>query len=142
MRTTSSTRIDPLREFARIAALALAAGGGLALLGYWPTLRQAGSAGCSAMMLGLSVAVLGAWLGSAVPFYFVRRPLEQFSAGLLAGLGVRFGFTLGLALAVRSLEIVPAEPLLLWVGIGQVVILGVDVFGLVRLSHRVAGGGA
>ena len=141
MTVTTSGKIDPTRAFAQIAGAAALTAVALALVGYFPTVAQAGQAGAAAMGLGIGIALLGAWLGSLVPFFFLHRPLREFPLGILAGLGVRFAATLGLAVGVNALHAVPEQPLLIWVGIGQVVILAADMIGLLRVARQVAGKG-
>ena len=136
---TTSERIDPVRCFVRIAAIALLSAVGLGAVGYYPTLSLAGRTGVSAMLLGIGIALIGGWLGSLPPFFFLNRSAREFPTGILGGLFVRFVSTLGIALGIWALDVVPRAPLLIWVGIGQVVILAVDTIGTVRLARSVTG---
>ncbi|MFH1748944.1 MAG: hypothetical protein ABIG44_18075 [Planctomycetota bacterium] len=110
----------------------------LLAIGYWPTRILAGSAGLMGMLAGVAVALVGAWAGSLPTLLYISRPAREHPIGILIGLGVRFGVTMGLALAVWLCHVVPEKPLLLWVGIAQCVILGVDVTGLVILLKKAA----
>jgi hypothetical protein len=139
MMATTSEKIDPVREFLRVVVIALATAVGLAILGYFPTLSRTGQAGVSAMLVGLGIALVGAWVGSLPPFFFLHRSVREFPAGILAGLLVRFVGTMGMALGFWTLDIVPHVPLLIWVGVGQIVILAVDTIGMVRLARDFAG---
>ena len=92
------------------------------------------------MALGIGIALLGAWLGSLPPLFFVHRPLHEFPTGILAGLLVRFVATLGVALGIWALDIVAGAAFLIWVGMGQIVILAVDTIGMIRLARSLSGG--
>lgn len=136
MTTKRNPRPDPARAFTRIAALAVVTAVVLAGVGYYPTLALSGSAGAQAMFIGIGVALLGAWIGSLMPVLFISTNPRVFLNGILLGLLARFGVTLALALVFRALGIAPAKPLLLWAGIGQVVILATDTVALLRLVRR------
>jgi hypothetical protein len=138
MTTERSPKPDLVQTFVRIAALAAATAALLACIGYFPTLRLSGTAGVGAMLVGIAVALVGAWIGSLIPILFIRPDPRVFLNGLLIGLGARFVITLALALLLRAMGVGPAKPLLLWVGIGQVVILATDTVGLLRLVRRLS----
>lgn len=110
-----------------IAALAAAAG-------YWPMRMFYGADSSLAMLVG----VLIAWIGSLAALVPAARTYSSgpraFCFGVLGGLGIRFGLTLGLALMMRWMELVPAAPLLVWVGAVQLLLLATDTLALVRLS--------
>jgi CHASE2 domain-containing sensor protein len=108
-----------------------AAAATLALVGYWPTQVQAGAPGVSAMLAGIGIALVGGWAGSLPTVAYLPRKPREHAIGILIGLATRFGVTLGLAVAAWLTGVFPKTPLLLWVGIGQLVILAVDVPGLV-----------
>lgn len=133
-------RIEPAREFLRTALVALGSAIGLALIGYYPTVSLSGPSGVRAMALGIAVALLGGWAGSVPPLALLRRSAREFAAGTLGGLLVRFVGTLGIALGVWALDVVPHVPLLIWVAIAQFVILTVDTIGLIRLGRQVTRG--
>ena len=118
--------------------ISLATAVGLVLVGYWPTGRLAGLEGQVAMLLGVTVALLGAWAGSLPTVLYLRKAPQEHPTGILAGLGVRFGVTMALALAVWLSDAVTPRPLILWIGIAQFVILGVDVTGLIALLKQAA----
>ena len=135
---TNSPEIRPAPAFARVALASAATAAALIALGYWPTVTQAGSAGINAMLAGIGVALLGGWAGSAPTVAYLAKPAQQHPIGILIGLGVRFGVTIGLTLVVWLSGAFPRTPLLLWVGIAQLVVLAVDVVGLVGLLKRAA----
>lgn len=123
---------------ARIALTSTAVAAALAIIGYWPTSSQAGPAGVTAMLIGIGVSLIGAWAGAAPILVYLRKPAREHANGILLGLASRFAVTLGLALAACFVGEISRTPLLLWVGISQLVILMVDVIGLVALLKRAA----
>jgi hypothetical protein len=123
---------------ARLALTSLAVAAALALIGYWPTSSTAGSAGVTAMLVGIGVSLVGAWIGTAPVLAYLRKPPREHANGILLGLGTRFAATLGLALAACFVGDISRTPLLLWVAISQFVILMIDVVGMVSLLKRVA----
>ncbi len=117
-----------------LTALAVAAA--LVALGYWPTVRVGGTGAVGGLLAGVAVALVGAWAGSLPTILYSSRPPQQHATGILLGLGVRFGVTVALMLVVWLGSGLPRRPLLLWVGIAQLVLLLVDVLGLVALLKR------
>lgn len=140
MSTSADPRIGPhlLRLGATSAAVAVGAGA----VGAWPTASLAGGAGLVAMGVGLGVALAGAWIGIVPTLLWLRYPPQEYPTGIMAGLAARFGATAGLALAVWLPGRLAEQPLLLWVGLGHVLLLMVDVFGLTRLLRQDDGTGA
>ena len=136
MSEPATPNIRLLSAFARIAGCATLVAGALIAVGYWPTEAQAGAAGVRAMFVGVGIALAGSWAGSAPSIAYLNRPPQQHPIGILAGLAVRFGVTIGLSLAAWLADILPQTPLLLWIGIAQFVLLGVDVLGLIGLLKR------
>ena len=126
----------PAAAFLRIALLAGVTACTLVLVGYWPTAAQAGPAGVRAMLVAVAIALAGAWAGSVPTVAYLSKPAQQHMTGILLGLSVRFVVTIGLTLAIWMSNAFPERPLLLWVGIAQFVILGVDVYGLRSLLRR------
>jgi hypothetical protein len=122
----------------RVALVSAAAAVALAALGYWPTVTQAGAAGVHAMLAAIAVCLVGGWVGTLPTVAFLNRPPCEHPTGVLAGLAARFGVTLGLAIAAVLTKAFANVPFLLWVGIGHLVILGVDVFSLTGLLRRAA----
>jgi hypothetical protein len=122
----------------RIALISTAAAALLALVGYWPTAAQAGSAGVTAMLVGIGICLIGGWAGSLPTVAYLPRPPRDHANGILIGLAARFAVTLGLAIGAWLTGMFPKAPLLLWVGIAQLAILAVDVPGLVVLLKRAA----
>jgi len=122
----------------RIALISTATAALLALIGYWPTAARAGSTGVIAMLVGIGIALVGGWAGSLPTVAYLPRQPREHANGILIGLAARFGVTLGLAVGAWLTGVFPKAPLLLWVGIGQLAILAVDVPGLVVLLKRAA----
>ena len=138
--TTRPAPANPrlVAAFLRVALTSAAAAITLALIGYWPTVSHAGSAGVAAMLAGIGVSLAGGWIGSLATIAYLRKPPREHPNGILLGLVVRFAVTLALALAAWLAGPFERLPLLLWVGIAQLVILLVDVLGLVGLLKRAA----
>lgn len=129
-------KADAMGAFTRSAALAVAAAVALAGLGYYPTRVLTAGAGTQAMLVGIGVALAGAWAGSLMPILFISPNPRVFLNGILLNLGVRFGGTIALALLLRAMGVGPDKPFLLWVGIGQVVLLATDTVMLLRLVRQ------
>jgi len=136
MTPESSPKPDHALTFARMAGLALATAIVLAAVGYGPTVALAGPTGVRGMFIGIGAALLGAWIGSLIPVLFISTDPRVFLNGILLGLAARFGISLGAALLLRALDVAPASPLLLWVGIGQVALLATDTVTLLRLVRN------
>jgi hypothetical protein len=128
--------LRPARAFARLAATSLAACVVLAAVGYWPA-RTLG--GITAMVVGLSIALLGGWAGLIAPVLAAAAGPRQQLNGQLLGLAARFGATMTLAVAALFSGLVPIKPMILWAAIGHSAVLAVDLAGLVRLLKRSAG---
>ena len=99
-------------------------------------LRTTARAAAGLMAAGLGIALIGAWAGIVPAVAVLGRGPQALAWGSLAGLGVRLGVTAALALIARYAAPSPAV-LLIWVGIGQFVLLGVDVAGLIQLLRPV-----
>ena len=109
------------------------------IVGVWPTRALAGDGGAVAMAAGLVVAVLGAWVSQLVTLAMSRGGPQHVAVAALAGLGARFVMTFGLAVVVLFARALPTDTFLLWVGIGQTVALGVDVWSLTRIAPLMVG---
>lgn len=134
MSTIDGRHPDPRTTvLVRLTVPATAAAAGLGVVGAWPTTALAGTDAIPAMMVGLGAALLGAWLGALMPVIFLSRDPRVFLNGLLANLAIRFMVPMAAALILRVWAILPVKPTLLWIAIGQVVLLAVDAAVLVRL---------
>jgi hypothetical protein len=126
------------RAFALIGGRAAATAVILGAVGYWPTVAIVPEGGVAAMLVGLAVALVGAWAGTVPSVLYLRKPPQEHPIGILLGLLVRFLVTAGLALALWLTGAWAEKPLLLWIGMAQFVLLGVDVTGLVSLLKSAA----
>ena len=133
--TVTKAKLDASGAFVRCAALSSLTAVLLAGVGWVPTMHMAGSAGLAAMGVAIAIALLGAWVGTLIPIICMSGDAYRFLGGVLGGLAARFGLTMTIALILRAMDVLPARPLLLWVGIAQVAILGVDTLVLLRLSR-------
>ena len=138
MTQPTPAKLRPRVAFARLAGLSAATAVGLALVGCWPTAVQAGYAGVQAMLVGIGISLVGGWAGVVPTIAYLSKPPREHPTGILLGLGVRFGVTMVLMLAVWLSDVLPEAPLLLWIGVAQLVILAIDVYGLTNLLKRAA----
>lgn len=122
----------------RLAGTSLATLVIVGVVGYLPTQSLAGVGGTAALLAGLAVALAGSWAGIIPTLTYLHRPPQQHAVGVLGGLAVRFAVTIGLAVAIWLTGAVAEKPFLLWVGIGQLIVLGVDVWGLTGLLRKAA----
>ncbi len=122
----------------RLPLVTLATAGVLVAIGYWPTHALAGTAGVHALLAAGVVVLAGGWAGLIPPLVALRRGPRHQLNGLLGGLGVRFAVTLGLTAAAALSGIFALKPLVLWVAIGQFVVLAVDTVGLVGVQRESA----
>lgn len=124
---------SPAAEYLRFLVWAVGVAVALALLGYAPTRRLAGESGLSAMAAGCIIGVLASAVG-ALPVLFARRsgsrpaPLQ----GMLASMALRLVTVLALGLSAGLSGWFASSPLLLWIALGYVAQLAVDVRYMVR----------
>lgn len=124
--------------FATLAVRALLGAAVIAGLGYFPTRQLVGEEGIPAMLAGIAVALVGAWIGTAPMVYALAFPPQQQITGLMGGLGLRFGATIALGAVVWLSAGLAQKPLLLWIGMTQMVLIAIDVAGMVPLLKRSA----
>lgn len=119
-------------EYLRFLAWTVAIGVTAALLGYAPTRRLGGEAALPAMMAGCAIGVIASAVG-ALPVAFSRRAGAQPSPvrGLMA-MGVRVAALLALGLSVGLSGWFETYPLLIWIAIGYMSQLALDVWYTVR----------
>lgn len=119
-------------EVARFVALILVAAAALGAIGYLPTRRLGGAGAVRAMLLALGIVSLASVAG-AVPVFLARQSGEPKAHAPLAAMLVRLVTVALLALVVGVVLAPPLAPLLLWLGIGYVVLLVVDTAYALRL---------
>jgi len=115
-------------EYLRFLAWSVAIAAALALLGYAPTRRLGGEEALPAMIAGCAIGILASALG-AVPVALARRPGSRTAPlqGMLASMAARLAAVLILGLAVGLAGWFETRPLLLWIGLGYVAQLALDV---------------
>ncbi|HEY0558139.1 MAG TPA: hypothetical protein VGG20_28065 [Thermoanaerobaculia bacterium] len=118
--------------YLRFLAWAVAVGGAAALLGYAPTRRLGGEGALPAMLAGCAIGVIASAVG-ALPVALSRRrgatasPLQGLiSMGLRAATLVVLGLSVGLSGWFAS------GPFLIWIALGYMAQLGLDVWYAVR----------
>jgi hypothetical protein len=124
---------SPLAEYLRFLSWAVLIGAALVLLGYAPTRRLGGEDAIPAMIAGCVIGVLASAAG-AMPVALARRrnaegaPLQD----MLVSMGLRFVTVVALGLSAGLSGWFETRPLLLWIGLGYVAQLAVDVRYVVR----------
>jgi hypothetical protein len=124
---------SPAAEYLRFLAWAVAVGTALALLGYAPTRRLGGEGALPAMFAGCAIGVLASAVG-ALPVMLARRrdaktaPLQ----GMLVSMALRFATVVALGLSAGLSGWFATRPLLIWIALGYVAQLAVDVRYVVR----------
>ncbi|MBL8879666.1 MAG: hypothetical protein JNG88_11155 [Phycisphaerales bacterium] len=134
MTTATDLAIDPVIVLSRLAARSLIASALFAAAAYWPARMWGGADVALAMLTAALVAWIGALCAAASVAWTIRGGPRAMWFGALAGLGVRFGVTLVVALALRAAGVVQGDAFLIWVGAAQLAVLIADTFGLVRLA--------
>lgn len=121
-----------LMGYLRFLAWAVAIGVAAALLGYLPTRRLSGDGALPAMIAGIVIGVIASGAG-ALPILLARRSGAPPSPvqGLLS-MAVRLAVLVVLGVSAGLSGVFPARPLIVWVGLGYVVQLGLDVRYAVR----------
>jgi hypothetical protein len=136
--TQASTSPDRAAGLARVLRVSALTAVTIGLAGAYPTFMQGGHAAVQVMTLALAIALLGSLLGSLATMKFpVQHPADGVSAVML-GLGVRFGVSLVPTAGLVLAEAVPGSVLVLWVGLGKLVLLLVDTLGLLRAMRPAA----
>lgn len=123
---------SPAAEYLRFLMWALAAAAALALLGWVPTRRLAGSEGLSALVAGCGVGLLASLVGG-IPVALGRRagPGAGYSM-TMASMAVRLAVVAALGLAAALSGAFEIAPLLLWVAISYMGLLVVDTWYAVK----------
>jgi hypothetical protein len=123
---------SPAAGYLRFLAWAVAVGVAAALLGYAPTRRLGGEGALPAMMAGCAIGVIASAVG-ALPIALSRRPVATASPlqGLIS-MGVRAATVVVLGLSVGLSGWFESRPLLIWIALGYVAQLALDVWYAVR----------
>ena len=105
------------------------------LLGYFPTVRLAGSATVMSMIAGVAVSLVASWAG-AIPVALTRNRAATFGPSnmVMAAMLVRFFVVLALALSIALSGKVDRAVFLIWVGISYMVLLAADTHYALRSS--------
>jgi len=124
---------SPAAEVLRFLLWAVAVGVALAVLGYAPTRRLGGEGALPAMAAGIVIGIAASAVG-AVPVALARRPGSQTAPlqGMLVSLAARLAAVVVLGLAVGLAGWFETRPLLLWIGLGYVAQLPLDVRYMLR----------
>lgn len=141
MRTSSQSsrgRPNAIGRILRLAGAGLAALIVAGALGAYPTVRLAGSEGLPALALGCAIAWIAGIVGFIPGCLLMDTKAEQAAKAFLAGSVIRFLVAVLLGLPVVLADVVDKTPLLLWIGIGYMVVLLVETTLVVSLMNRAA----
>ena len=119
-----------------MAAMTVGVAVALLALGYLPTRTVCGPDGLSGMGAGIGISLLSALAGLIPCIAALRRPPPERLTGMLLGMAIRFVLTIGLLLAALFSGLHAKAALVLWAGIGYVVLVGTDTAGIVWLTKR------
>lgn len=129
------------RTYARLVLSSIAAGVGIALLGYYPTLRIAGPSGMGAMAAGISISLVAACIGS-IPIALAGRresATAKMPQAILMATTLRFLLVLALAASVLLADWFDRAVLGFWVGLSYLVMLAVDTIFAVHVVGTLRG---
>jgi hypothetical protein len=119
---------SPAAEYLRFLALVVAVAAVLALLGFAPTRRIGGEEALPAMLAGILIGAVASAIGG-LPVLMGRRsgnpaaPLQ----GMLGGMGARLAAVVALGLSAGLSGWFEARPLLIWIALGYVAQLPLEV---------------
>jgi hypothetical protein len=118
---------DAMNHEARFGLQTLGLSSAALLLGYFPTVRLAGSATVFSMIAGVGVSLAASWAG-AVPVALRRYRAAAFGSGnvVMVTMLVRFVVVLALVLLIALSGMVDRAVFLIWVGISYLVLLAAD----------------
>ena len=125
-------RPTPTAEYLRFVAWVVAVAAVVALLGYLPTRRLGGEGAIPALLAGCAIGALASVLGG-LPTALIRGGTP---AELVTRLGASTAIRLAAVVILGAVAFlsgwVPLVPLLLWIAISYVALLGVDVWYALR----------
>ena len=124
---------SPAAEYLRFLAWAVSVGVALALLGYAPTRRLGGEEAVPAMIAGCLIGVLASAVG-AVPVALARRRGARTATlqGMLVSMALRLTVVVALGLSAALSGWFATRPLLIWIALGYMAQLALDVWYVVR----------
>lgn len=127
-----SEKRSAVADFARFLILAVAVVVFLAGVGYVPTKRLAGSEGTLAMAAGCFISLFASAMG-AVPVVLARQQsgtdsqaAARRTTSVMMSMVLRFFVVLIMGVAAALSGLFATAPLLVWLAISYVVLLGVD----------------
>lgn len=123
---TTPTR-SAASKYARFLGLAVAVVVALCAIGVVPTRRFAGDEGVSGMFAGCAIGLMSAALaGLLLVGMAAETPEARMKRSFLAMTG-RLAVVVALGAAAALNQLVPTQPLLLWIGISYVALLPLEV---------------
>lgn len=124
-----------MNRLARFVGLALGAAVAVALIGYLPTRRLGGEGASAAMLLGCAVSFSASVVGM-LPLLLAPPDLAapDRTVRSLGSMVLRLGVLVMLGAAAALAGIVPLRPLILWIALSHLALLGVDTLYALRLA--------
>lgn len=122
----SSARPGAGAEYARFLVMVAAVAAGVGAVGVLPTLRLAGAGALPALLMGSAVAVAASAVGGVAIAFAGSDPIRRPQAVMLATV-LRLTTAIGLGLTAVASGRFAARPLVVWIAIGYVAQLAVDV---------------
>ncbi|MDO8631674.1 MAG: hypothetical protein Q7R41_14400 [Phycisphaerales bacterium] len=112
---------------AKFLAQTLGLCAGVLLLGYFPTVRLAGTGAVPGMFAGVGVSLVGSWIG-ALPIALSRGGESNpgTNTRVLASVLLRFAVVVGSALSIVLSGRVDRAAFLIWVALAYLVLLVAD----------------
>ncbi len=121
-------------SFVRLAAFSLGTACVLALLGYVPTVRAAGTGVIDAMLVGIGISLLASLMGAVPVGLAAAWAPEKIPQAVLASTALRFLAVLALAAPLLLTAWFDRLVMGVWVGISYMAMLVVDTVFAVRMS--------
>ncbi len=133
---TTMREISPMRAYAGLALLTALTVAVVGAVGYFPTINVGGRAAIWAMLVGLLIGAVATLVGLIPVMASLPKPPRVRHNALLFGMTIRMVATILLTAAVALSGQIAVKPLLIWVAISYVMLLGVDTSAVAWLYKR------
>jgi len=122
--------------YTRLIGAGVATGVALALLGYYPTLRIAGTGAVVAMLAGIGISLVAACIGGVPIGLSASGDPRNVPQAILTATAVRFLVVLALTASVVLSNWFDRAALALWVGISYLAMLAVDTIYAIQVVGK------
>ena len=126
--------------FGRYYAAFVGIGFGTALLvggiGYFPTMRLTGGSGAAALAVGCGVSWIASCVGAVPISLALSQARGNLASAILAATALRFGVVLASTLAVALTRVFEPAPLLVWVALSYLTLVGTETMFALRFHRR------